>query len=101
MTEDRERELAARIAALEFLVKSLWGAFLTPFPAEDRTLLVETLVAASARTDQFEGVARGDDHAAERLADIVIRVQEIVRRTLRQATAGCPQPEGGSSPSAG
>ena len=76
--EEAFRNVAADSMAQGFLLERMFRDYLLAMPKRERLAFAERMLNASERTDQFFGVTSGDDAAAERFADIVIRFQGCV-----------------------
>jgi hypothetical protein len=87
MTEDRLRAMGAIIAAHDYILSSLVQFHLFQFSGEDRVLAAARIIAGSKQTDQLTGIARGDEAAAEYLADMTVRMQTHVERLVQRSLA--------------
>lgn len=93
MNDEQEREITAKLAAQRLLIGGLLRMVFLTMPREDRATMAKAIRKAASRTEQFFGATKGDDFAAERLADIVTRIQAHVDRMLEEALESSQQAE--------
>ena len=85
VSEANWRHVAAHQTANKFLIEFLLKSILTLMTPAQIADVCEGLRKAARKTDQFEGVEKGNDFRAEQLADLVIRAQQIVIEMVDEA----------------
>jgi hypothetical protein len=82
--DEINRSLVAAVTAHEFLIDHVLRTLFLELPKHLRLDVAESLLDASARTEQFHGISK-DDFQAERLADMVIQTQQRIDAMIGRA----------------
>lgn len=104
MTSDEEmfRNVAADSMAQGFIIEILLAHYLGEMPPDDRLAIVESLTKTGKRTDHFAGLIKDDDRAAEKFADVVVKMHEaldgLIYRAVRRVVAGETAPDRAAKP---
>lgn len=85
MDEDQYRRLVASNAAHAMLVEFLLRVAFKDLDAEGIAGIAEVLKGKARATDHFTGVTKGDEARSERLADMVILMQEHAAKLIDSA----------------
>lgn len=83
-TDDLLRSLFAKQAAQEFILDYLLKHLFLGTPKPTRLKLAEALLDSSEKTEWLNGVSK-DDFQAERLADMVVRMQNHIDQAIGRA----------------
>jgi len=78
------RSIVAQQAAHAFVLDYVLKQIFLELPLKTRLSLAETLLNSSTQTEWLNGVSK-DDFQAERLADMVVRMQQYVDQMIGRA----------------
>jgi len=93
MTDEFERDVAAKLAAHKFVISFLLRAFLGSLDPQTRQLVVDTALHGLGRTEQFSRATIGDDFAAVQLSDQLEKIQGFARELIEEALDACRRAE--------
>jgi len=94
-TDNLLRSIAATQAAHAFVLDYVLKQIFLEIPKPTRLKLAEALLDSSVKTELFHGVSK-DDFQAERLADMVIQMQQIIDQMIGRALHATALAEGSS-----
>ena len=84
-TDDRLRSLTAQMHAASFITEYLLRHVFLTLPSQIRVQMADKLLQVADDTSALFGVAKGDEAAAEYIADVGVRSREAVRRLVEKA----------------
>ncbi len=79
------RNVAANSMAQRFIVEFLLANYLRELLPGDRLQIIEALTKQGKKTDQFAGLIKDDDKAAEKFADVVVKMHQALDDLLYRA----------------
>ena len=83
--EEMFRNVAADSMAQRFIVEFLLANYLRELLPGDRLQIIEALTKQGKKTDQFAGLIKDDDKAAEKFADVVVKMHQALDDLLYRA----------------
>jgi hypothetical protein len=88
------RSLVAKQAAQDFILDYLLKHIFLEIPKPKRLKLAEALLDSSEKTEWLNGVSK-DDFQAERLADMVVQMQQYIDQAIGRALHATERVEDG------
>jgi hypothetical protein len=83
--EEMFRNVAADSMAQGFVVEILLAAYLKPLLPQDRVAALKAIEEMGKKTGHFTDLAKDDDRAAEKFADVVIKMHAALDGLLYRA----------------
>lgn len=96
--EEMFRNIAADSMAQGFVVEILLAAYLKELLPADRIATVKAIEETGKKTAHFAGLTKDDERAAEKFADIVVKMHAaldgLLLRAVRRVLADTSQDQG-------